>query len=41
MIYKISTINDVTKLIDVFPTEVIDECKRVATILDANYNNIF
>lgn len=40
MIYKISTVNDVNVLIGRFPTSVIDECKRVAVILDENYNSV-
>ncbi len=39
MLYKIKTIEDIQNIEPVYPRYVVDEARRIAEILDMNYNN--
>ena len=39
MLHKIKTIEDIQNIESVYPSYVVDEARRIAEILDMNYNN--
>lgn len=39
MLHKIKTIEDIQNIEPVYPQYVVDEARRIAEILDMNYNN--